>query len=147
MNRYPLDQIAETTRANRKIGLGVMGFADMLLQLGVPYDSEEGIAIAEQVMSFVSNEGKKASCELAAERGVFPNFKGSIFDSSDSMEIRNATVTTIAPTGTLSIIASCSSGVEPLFAISYVKRVMDGAELVEVNPSLRESRSGERVLQ
>ena len=131
-NKYPLEQIDKITKSNRKIGLGVMGWADMLIQLGVSYNSSEAVRVAEEVMGFVQTEGFKASAKLAGERGVFPNYEGSVFDGT--MEIRNATVTTIAPTGTLSILASCSSGVEPIFAISYVRTVMDGTRLVEVNP-------------
>ena len=131
MNRYPIKEIANLTKANRKIGLGVMGFADALIQLGIPYNSEEGVETAKEVMEFITSESTRASIALANIRGPFPNFKKSIYKNSNP--IRNATRTTIAPTGTLSMIADCSSGVEPLFAISYMKRVMDGKELLYVN--------------
>ena len=138
VNQYPLPAIDELARGNRKIGLGVMGWADMLIKMGIAYDSDEAVALGEKVMGYIDAEGKAASHKLADERGPFPNFAGSIYDTPDGGPIRNATVTTIAPTGTLSIIANCSSGVEPLFAVSYVRTVMDNDRLIEVNPIFEE---------
>ena len=134
MNKYPIDKIKEMVDANRRIGLGVMGFADLLIALGIRYDSDEGLAFGEKLMRFIHDEGLKYSEELGKDRGAFPNFKGSLWDKLGYKHMRNATITTVAPTGTISMVADCSSGVEPLFAIVFIKNVMDGTELVMLNP-------------
>jgi ribonucleoside-diphosphate reductase alpha chain len=142
-NHYPLPQIEAITRANRKIGVGVMGLADAFIRLGVPYDSDEAVAIAEKLASVLEVETVKASEALAEARGPFANFSGSRWDKLGCKPRRNATTTTIAPTGTISIIAGCSGGIEPLFAVSFVRNVLDGARLPEVHPLFVErARSG-----
>lgn len=142
INKFPLPQIKAITIGNRKIGLGVMGFADFLILLGIPYNSKQAVTFAKTLMRFIRWESLKASVELAKTRGAFPNFKKSIYVRSN-LRLRNATVNTIAPTGTISIIAGCSSGIEPLFAISFVRNVLSGTRLFEVNP-LFERLSRER---
>ncbi|MDM8000732.1 MAG: vitamin B12-dependent ribonucleotide reductase [Dehalococcoidia bacterium] len=133
-NKFPTEQIEKMTKMTRKIGLGVMGFADTLICLGIPYDSEKALEVADNIMGFIDKEAKAASAELAKTRGAFPAFEGSVYDRPGQPKLRNAARTTIAPTGTLSIIAGCSSGIEPLFALSYMRTILEGEHLLEVNP-------------
>ena len=140
VNRYPLEQIAAATRRTRKIGLGVMGFADLLIELGVPYDSELAIAMAGEIAELLETTSLQASSELAAERGAFPAYAGSRWEKGElgggfRKPLRNATTTTVAPTGTISIIAGCSSGIEPLYAVAYARHVLDGDTLSEFHPA------------
>lgn len=137
VNKYPLPEIDHMTKGTRKIGLGVMGWADLLFRLNVPYNSEQALVLAEQVMGFIREQARKTSMELAERKGVFPHFEKSVYQQQ-GLRVRNATTTTIAPTGTLSILAGVSSGIEPLFALAYIRNVMDNDELMEANPYFKQ---------
>jgi ribonucleoside-diphosphate reductase alpha chain len=138
MSHYPLPQITEVVHGNRKIGLGIMGFADLLIRMGVPYNSPKALQVAQEVMGFIRTQADRASAELAQERGPFPNLPGSLYDRPESPAYRNACRTTVAPTGTLSILAGCSSGIEPIYALALERHVLDGARLFEVHPLFEE---------
>jgi len=138
INRYPLPVIEQMVRGNRKIGLGVMGFSDLLSAIGVSYFSDHALVVAEELMSFICLQARAASQELAKRRGVFPNYSQSIY-SQENNRLRNATVTSIAPTGSISLIAGCSSGIEPYFALVFRRYVLENTELLEINPWLEES--------
>lgn len=146
MNRYPIEPIDRQTKRNRKIGLGLMGWADMLSMLGVPYNSEEATKLAEDVMKFIRDTGRDESAKLAEIRGDFPTFKESIYPAMGFKHMRNATITTVAPTGTISIIGGCSSGIEPFFALAFYRQVMDNNKLVEVSPVFKDIAKKEGFL-
>jgi ribonucleoside-diphosphate reductase alpha chain len=145
VNKYPLAEIGKITKANRKIGLGVMGFAEMLILLGIKYDSNEALKIADDVMKFISLEARKVSVELGRKKGSFPNFKKSSW-SGKFKHMRNGTITTIAPTGTISIIADCANGIEPLFAISFTRTMYEGKKLTHVNSLFKKTGKDKRKL-
>jgi len=142
MSSFPLPQVAQMARGNRKIGLGVMGLAHFFIRLGISYNSQKALEVARGLMSFIQRQAREASMELAAPRGAFPNFTDSIYDRPGGMKLRNATVTSIAPTGTLSLLADCSSGIEPLYAVQYIRRALEGMEFEILDPLFQEM--GER---
>jgi ribonucleoside-diphosphate reductase alpha chain len=134
---YPVRDTVRLAHGNRKIGLGVMGFADCLFALGIPYDSKQGVEFGAELMKFVNNKAHEASAELACLRGPFPNWKSSIWQTGKTPEIRNASLTCVAPTGTISIIADCSSGIEPVYSLVFLRQVLDGSKLLQIDPVFR----------
>jgi ribonucleoside-diphosphate reductase alpha chain len=135
---YPVTQTAEIAKSNRKIGLGVMGFADCLFMLGIPYDSRDGVKFAESVMKFINDTARQASSELAEQRGAFPNWTNSTWNTGAKLKVRNASITCVAPTGTISIIADCSGGIEPLYSLAFLRQVLAGRKLLQVNPVFKD---------